>query len=219
MYQQKIIYNECSRIEHDHLIIRTAIQLCLNRGRIVTSAGRKSRANGSAAGNSALGHHSRIPSEIPVRWNYSGARRKVGDQGDVAVERQRVACRRADRAPVGGPIDKAVAAVRRGTHRIGTASRKCTSADHRTAGTRRGAHRNRVLRGDRGEIGDQCDIGVGRERVARQCADHAPVLGPVDKFVAAVGSGRHGLRTARRKRAAPDHDAPGTRGGAHRNRV
>ena len=42
------------------------------------------------------------------------------------------------------------------------------------------------------KIGDQGDIGTGHgERVARRRADHGPVLGPVDKGVAAFGRGCH----------------------------
>ena len=42
----------------------------------------------------------------------------VVDQGEVAVERERVAGGRTDHAPVRGPVDKAVAAVGLGCHRL-----------------------------------------------------------------------------------------------------
>ena len=69
------------------------------------------------------------------------------------------------------------------------------------------------------KISDQDDVAVERERVALRRADHAPVLGPVDKGEAAVGSGCHRLRTAFRKRAATADRAIGTRRGPDRNCV
>jgi hypothetical protein len=48
----------------------------------------------------------------------------------------------------------------------------------------------------------QAVIGIEREHVALRRADHAPVLGPVDKAVTAIGRSRHRPRRACDKRAA-----------------
>jgi hypothetical protein len=49
------------------------------------------------------------------------------------------------------------------------------------------------------KISDQGDVASERERVTFGRADHAPVLGPMDKAVVANGRGCHRLRTASRK--------------------
>jgi hypothetical protein len=53
---------------------------------------------------------------------------KISDQGDVAIERERVARGRADHATILGPVDKGVAGVRRGYHCVQTTFRKCAAA-------------------------------------------------------------------------------------------
>jgi hypothetical protein len=53
---------------------------------------------------------------------------KIGDQSDVAGEGERVALRRADHAPVLGPVNEGMAAVGRGRHRLRSTFRKCAPA-------------------------------------------------------------------------------------------
>jgi hypothetical protein len=105
---------------------------------------------------------------------------KISCQGDVAIERERVALGRADHAPVLGPVDKGVAAVGRGRYRVRGACRKCPTAADCAVGTGRAPDRNRVFLGvdvqcrDAARVPlvvgrvveiDAVDVGGGREFV------------------------------------------------------
>jgi hypothetical protein len=87
----------------------------------------------------------------PIRIAIHRTSSKISDQGDIAVERERVTLGRADYPPILGPVDKAVTAVRRGYHGVRTAFRKCPATADRAIGTRRGPDRNCVLFGVNGQ--------------------------------------------------------------------
>jgi hypothetical protein len=59
------------------------------------------------------------------------------------------------------------------------------------------------------EIGDQGHVCTHRECVALGCADHAPVFSPVNECVAAIGRGRHRIRSAPSKCSAACNRAVG----------
>jgi hypothetical protein len=101
---------------------------------------------------------------------------KVSNQGAVAIERERVALRRADHAAILSPVDKGVSGIGCGCDGVRSAFGKCATAADSAVGTGQGPDRNGVLLrvdGQRRDAGrdlivgcvveiDDADVGAGR---------------------------------------------------------